>query len=74
LFENNKRGRKTSNASAVRTLYYVVAFVYLFFALLQVYAEPWPKTLLKAAVLFALEVLLFIAVNIIGFMLAVALA
>jgi hypothetical protein len=59
---------------AVRTLYYVVAFVYLFFALLQVYAEPWPKTLLKAAVLFALEVLLFIAVNIIGFMLAVALA
>ncbi len=52
----------------------MVAFVYLFFALLQVYAEPWPKTLLKAAVLFALEVLLFIAVNIIGFMLAVALA
>ncbi len=59
---------------AVRTLYYLVAFVYLFFALLRVYAEPWPKTLLKAAVLFALEVVLFIAVNIMGFMLAVAMA
>ena len=57
-----------------RSLYYIVAFVYLLFALQRVYSEPWPKTLLKASVLFVLEVLLFIAVNIAGFMLAVAFA
>jgi hypothetical protein len=57
-----------------RILYYCAAFVYLFFALLRVYSEPWPKTLLKTTVLFALEVLLFVAVNIAGFVLAVAFA
>ncbi|HEX6126966.1 MAG TPA: DUF3667 domain-containing protein [Pyrinomonadaceae bacterium] len=59
---------------ASRILYYCVAFIYLFFALLRVYPEPWPKTLFKTSVLFGLEVLLFIAVNVTGFMLAVALA
>ena len=58
---------------ASRTLYYVAAFTYLFFALLRVYSEHWQRTLIKAGVLFALEILLFISINIAGFMLAVAL-
>lgn len=55
-----------------RTLYYVIAFVYLLFALRRVYFQPWPTTLLKSVALFTLEVLLFIGVNIAGFVLAVA--
>ncbi len=62
------------NPVSPQDFYDVVALVYLFFALIPVYAELWPKTLLKAAVLLALKVLLFIAMNIIGFMLAVRLA
>ena len=63
----------TSLYVGARSMYYVVAFFYLFFALLRVYSQPWPVTLLKSVILFALEIALFIAVNIAGFMLAVAL-
>ena len=58
---------------ASRSLYYVAAFAYLFFALLRVYSEPWQKTAVKAGVLLTLEIMLFIAINIAGFMIAVAL-
>ena len=58
---------------AARALYYAVAFVYLFLALHRVYSQSWPTTLLKGIVLFSLEVLLFMAVNIAGVILAVAL-
>ncbi|HKS28246.1 MAG TPA: DUF3667 domain-containing protein [Pyrinomonadaceae bacterium] len=48
-------------------LFYPVAFVYLLFALRRVYKESWGKTALKAVVLFVCEVLLFMAVNMAGF-------
>jgi hypothetical protein len=57
-----------------RSLYYVVTFVYLFFALLRVYSESVSRTLIKTGILFGLEVVLFILINILGFMLAVYLA
>lgn len=57
---------------AARTLYYITAFVYLFLALLRVYDQPWPTTLIKSVALFVLEVSLFVAVNIAGFFLVVA--
>lgn len=57
-----------------RTAYYIAAFVYLYFAQLRVYGQPWPKTLLKSGSQFLLEVLLFIAINVAGFILAVAFA
>lgn len=56
--------------TAVLNLFYPLALAYLVFALRRVYGEGWGKTLLKAAVLFACETLLFIAVNIAGFILA----
>jgi hypothetical protein len=57
-----------------RTAYYFAAFVYIFFAQLRVYGQPWPKTLFKAAAQFLLEILLFIGINVAGFILAVAFA
>ena len=54
-------------------LFYPVAFVYLLFALRQVYRQSWATTSAKAVVLFACETLLFIAVNIAGFVIAFAL-
>lgn len=57
-----------------RTVYYIAAFVYLFFALRRVYSQPWPRTLLKAVLQFLFEVGLFVAINIAGFVIAVALA
>ena len=59
---------------AARTGFYIVAFAYLFFALLRVYSESLVRTFIKALILFTLEVLLFIGINIAGFMLAVFLA
>ena len=50
--------------------FYPLALVYLVFALRRVYQQKWPMTLLKAAVLFACETLLFAAVNIGGFVIA----
>lgn len=57
----------------VLNLFYPIALLYLLLALRRVYRESWPKTVGKAVVLFALETLLFIAVNIAGFVTAFAL-
>ncbi len=59
---------------ASRTGYYLVALVYLFFALLRVYQQSRTKTVLKAAAQFLFEVLLFIGINIAGFFIALAFA
>jgi hypothetical protein len=59
---------------ASRVGYYFAAFAYLVFALHRVYSQTWPKTLLKAAAQFLFEVLLFIAINIAGSVLAIAFA
>ena len=47
--------------AAVRVLFYVSLFAYLYFALLRVYRQSKPMTLLKTVVLFALEIGLFLA-------------
>lgn len=52
-------------------LFYPAAFVYLLFALRRVYKESWARTAIKAIVLFVLEVVLFMAVNMIGFIVAI---
>jgi hypothetical protein len=54
-------------------MFYPVALIYLFFALRRVYRQSWAMTAMKAAVLFACETLLFIGVNIAGFIIAFAL-
>ena len=59
--------------SMILNLFYPVALVYLVFALRRVYQQRWPMTLLKAVVLFACETLLFMAVNIGGFVIAYSL-
>lgn len=51
-------------------LFYPVAFIYLLFALRRVYRQSWAITGMKAAVLFVCETLLFIAVNMAGFIIA----
>ena len=56
--------------SMVLNLFYPIALVYLVFALRRVYQQKWPMTLLKAVVLFGLETLLFVAVNVGGFVIA----
>ncbi len=65
-------GAKLPNS--VLNLFYPVALIYLAFALHVVYKQTWPRTILKAVVLFLCESLLFIAVNIAGFMIAFSLA
>ncbi len=52
--------------------FYPVAFIYLVLALRRVYRQSWPKTVAKGLALFACETLLFIGVNIAGFMIAFA--
>ncbi len=59
---------------AVLNFFYPVALIYLAFALRIVYKQTWPRTIVKAVVLFLCESLLFIAVNIAGFIIAFALA
>lgn len=54
----------------VLNFFYPIALVYLVFALRRVYRQSWTMTLLKAVVLFACETLLFIAVNIGGYVIA----
>lgn len=56
--------------SLVLNFFYPIALVYLVFALRRVYQQKWPTTVLKAVVLFACETLLFMAVNIGGFVIA----
>ena len=60
--------------SLVLNFFYPIAFVYLVFALRRVYQQRWATTVLKAVVLFACETLLFMAVNIGGFVIAFAVA
>lgn len=50
--------------------FYPIALVYLILALRRVYQQKWALTVLKAVVLFACETLLFVAVNIGGFVIA----
>jgi hypothetical protein len=59
--------------TAILNLFYPLALVYLVFALRRVYQQKWPTTLVKAVVLFACETLLFMAVNIGGFVIAYSL-
>lgn len=59
---------------AMRSLYYVGAFVYLLFAIKRVYEQSWTTTTVKTVLQFAFEVSLFIAINILGYVLAVLLA
>lgn len=54
----------------VLNLFYPIAFIYLAWALKKVYRQKWPITALKAVALFACETLLFIGVNIAGFIIA----
>ena len=56
--------------SMILNLFYPVALLYLVFALRRVYQQKWAMTLVKAVVLFACETLLFMAVNIGGFIIA----
>ena len=58
---------------ASRSAYYVGAFVYLFFALARVYEQSRARTFAKALAQVLFEVLLFIAINIVGFAIALAL-
>ncbi len=51
-------------------LFYLVAFIYLLFALRRVYRQSWAITGMKSVVLFVCETLLFIAVNMAGFIIA----
>ncbi|HVQ38713.1 MAG TPA: DUF3667 domain-containing protein [Pyrinomonadaceae bacterium] len=52
-------------------LFYPLAFIYLLFALRRVFQQSWGKTLMKSVVLFLCETVLFMAVNMIGFMVAI---
>ena len=54
----------------ILNFFYPIALIYLVFALRRVYQQKWAMTVLKAVVLFACETLLFIAVNIGGFVIA----
>lgn len=56
-------------STLILNFFYPVALIYLVFALRRVYQQRWAITVLKAVVLFACETLLFIAVNIAGFIL-----
>ncbi len=57
----------------VLNFFYPLAFIYLLLALRRVYKQSWGKTLVKSLVLFLCETLLFIAVNMIGFVTAISL-
>lgn len=54
--------------------FYPIVLVYLALALRRAYQQSWPRTLVKAVVLFVMETLLFIGINIAGFMIAFSFA
>jgi len=58
----------------VLNLFYPTAFVYLVFAIRRAYHQSWSMTVIKSVMLFACETLLFIAVNMAGFIIAMSLA
>lgn len=66
----------TGHASylGVRGGYYLIAFAYLLFAIRRVYSPAWPAAVFKAAAQFLFEVILFIALNLAGFFIALLLA
>ena len=53
-------------------LFYPIAFGYLLFALKRVYKQKWLITTMKAVPLFVCEWLLFVAVNMAGFIIGFA--
>jgi hypothetical protein len=59
--------------SMALNLFYPIALLYLLFALRRVYRQSWPQSVWKALILFVCETLLFIIVNIAGFVIAFAL-
>jgi hypothetical protein len=56
----------------VLDLFYPVALVYLLLALKRVYQQKWLITTVKAVPLFVCEWLLFVAINVVGFAIAIA--
>ncbi len=58
----------------VLDLFYPIMLIYLAIALRKVYQQSWPKTLAKSVVLFVLETLLFIGINMAGFIIAFSFA
>ena len=56
----------------VLNLFYPIAFGYLLFALKRVYKQKWLITTVKAVPLFVCEWLLFVAVNMAGFIISFA--
>lgn len=56
----------------ILNLFYPVAFAYLLFAMKRVYQQRWLITTLKALPLFVFEWLLFVAVNMAGFVIGFA--
>lgn len=56
--------------TTVLNLFYPIAFIYLAVALKKVYQQRWFTTSVKALALFACETLLFVGVNVAGFILA----
>lgn len=56
----------------VLNLFYPIAFGYLLFALKRVYKQKWLITTMKAVPLFVCEWLLFVAVNMAGFIIGFA--
>lgn len=56
----------------VLNLFYPIALLYLAFALKRVYRQRWAITAAKSVVLFLCETLLFVGINIAGFILAFA--
>lgn len=54
----------------VLNLFYPIALIYLTFALKKVYNQRWPITAVKSLVLFLCETLLFVGINVAGFVLA----
>ncbi len=58
--------------SLALNFFYPIALAYLAFSLRRVYQQKWPITTLKSGAIFLCESLLFIAVNIAGFIIAFA--
>jgi hypothetical protein len=59
--------------SMALNLFYPIVLLYLLFALRRVYRQSWPQSVWKVLILFVCETLLFIIVNIAGFVIAFAL-
>lgn len=56
----------------VLNLFYPIAFAYLLLALKRVYQQRWPITTAKAVPLFICEWLLFVGINVVGFVISIA--